>query len=165
MAEEEHQGERDEIERLDDLSQDEKRTYDRLRTTVRKALAARVPKKYEKAVEACLFLPDFAVLIFRLLKDPRVPAEAKMKLALFTAYLASPIDIVPDFIPVLGQFDDLVGAVYVIRSIMKSTPKEVILENWSGQGNVIEIATQVMDMAAEVLGSGVLRKILAYFNK
>jgi len=147
------------------LSADELKTYDRLRRKIQETARSKAGPKYSKAVELLLFLPDFVVLIFRLLKDPRVPATAKAKLGLFVVYLASPIDVIPDFIPVLGQMDDLVGAVLVVRDILKSTSQEVVLELWSGQGDVIKTITTVLDVASEILGKNALKAIARYFSK
>ena len=53
------------------------------------------------------FIPDCAVLVGRLLRDSRVPRRHKLLLAGLLAYLAFPFDLVPDFIPVAGQLDDV----------------------------------------------------------
>jgi len=58
------------------------------------------------AVALARFVPDCVVLVRRLLGDPRVPLHSKLLLVLLVAYLASPIDLVPDFIPIAGQIDD-----------------------------------------------------------
>lgn len=147
------------------LDVEEVKTYDRLRRKVQKVAESKVAPKYQGAVELLLFLPDFVVLIFRLLKDPRVPAAAKVKLGLFVVYLASPIDIIPDFIPVLGQMDDLVAAVLVVKDILNSTPQEVVLEHWSGQGDVIKTTQAVLDVAGELLGKKALSAITRLFSK
>lgn len=147
------------------LIDEEKRTYDEVREKVARIVASRVPPKYAGVAEVVLFLPDFVVLIFRLLKDPRVSAAAKAKLVLFTVYLVSPIDIIPDFIPVIGQLDDLVVAVLVIRDILKSTPREVVLEHWSGHEDVIKTIQVVLDVAGEVLGKNMLGAILRYLTR
>jgi len=147
------------------LDAEELKTYDRLRAKVQEAVRRKAGPKYAKAAELLLFLPDFAVLIFRLLKDTRVPAGAKVKLGLFVVYLASPVDVIPDFIPVLGQVDDLVGAVLVIRDILKSTPQEVVLEHWSGRGDVIQTTRMVLDVAGELLGRNVMAAISRHFSK
>src|SRR5829696_4900307 len=65
------------------------------------------------------FVPDCVVLVGRLLHDPRVPRRRKLLLALLAAYLASPIDLVPDFIPVAGQLDDAILVALVLRSIVR----------------------------------------------
>lgn len=149
----------------DALTPSEKRTYDRVRSKVMEAVSGKVPPRLRKAAEICLTLPDFVALIFRLMKDPRVPAKAKVKLGLFTAYLVSPVDLVPDFIPVLGQVDDLVAAVIVIRDLLSTAPREVVLEHWSGQKDIIGLIETVLDVASEVLGRNVLKRLLRRFGR
>jgi uncharacterized membrane protein YkvA (DUF1232 family) len=85
-----------------------------------------------KARDIASFLPDCAVLIKRLLRDPRVPRRAKVPLALLLPYLASPIDLIPDFIPVLGQLDDAVLVALVLRSVVKTAGRELVTELWPG---------------------------------
>ena len=53
---------------------------------------------------------DSLVLVGRLLRDPKVPRSRKFALGLLLAYLASPIDLIPDFLPVIGQLDDVLIA-------------------------------------------------------
>src|SRR5207247_11045109 len=57
------------------------------------------------AREVVRFIPDCIVLFKRLLQDPRVPRRAKVAVALLVPYLASPFDLIPDFIPLAGQLD------------------------------------------------------------
>lgn len=77
-------------------------------------------------------MPDCAVLFKRLLRDPRVPRSAKFTLALVIPYLASPIDLIPDFIPVLGQLDDALLVVAVFGYVARRAGREVIEELWPG---------------------------------
>ncbi|HHY45599.1 MAG TPA: DUF1232 domain-containing protein [Firmicutes bacterium] len=141
----------------------EQRLYDKVRSKVTEAVRGKVPPKLQKAAELLLTLPDFVVLIFRLVKDPRVPLKAKVKLCLFIAYLASPIDLLPDVIPVVGQMDDLVGAVIVVRDLLTVTPKEVVLSHWSGHQDVIGLIETVLEVAPEVLGKDILTGLLKRF--
>ena len=76
-------------------------------------------------------MPDCAVLFKRLLKDPRVPRRAKAARALVVPYLAMPFDLIPDFIPVLGQLDDAVLVAFVLRRIIRSHP-DLVREHWPG---------------------------------
>jgi Uncharacterized conserved protein len=62
------------------------------------------------------FIPDCIVLVNRLLHDPRVPRRRKVLLVALIAYLALPFDLVPDFIPVAGQLDDVIIVVLVLRA-------------------------------------------------
>ncbi|MHB9155211.1 MAG: YkvA family protein [Endomicrobiales bacterium] len=65
--------------------------------------------------------------VYRLvLKDPRTPKAAKTLLALAVAYALSPVDLIPDFIPVLGHLDDLVIVPLLVYLALKLIPKEII---------------------------------------
>lgn len=61
----------------------------------------------------------------RALDDPRTPRNAKWLGLGVLAYLASPIDLIPDFIPVLGQLDDLIVGPVGLYAVYKMIPKEV----------------------------------------
>jgi len=78
------------------------------------------------------FLPDCAVLLKRLATDPRVPRRAKLALVLAGAYVAFPIDLVPDFIPVAGQLDDAIVVALALRSALKAVGPAAIEEHWPG---------------------------------
>lgn len=87
--------------------------------------------------ETALFLPHFVVLLKRLLGDSRVPTRSKWMLGGTLLYLASPIDVIPDFVPGLGQLDDIVIALLALHSILNRTDDEVVLEHWDGSEDVI----------------------------
>jgi uncharacterized membrane protein YkvA (DUF1232 family) len=86
----------------------------------------------DHAREVVRFLPDCAVLFKRLLADPRVPRRAKWALALVLPYLVSPIDLIPDFIPVLGQLDDALIAGAAVAYVARSAGRDVVGELWPG---------------------------------
>ena len=77
-------------------------------------------------------VPDAAGLVARLVRDPRVPRRRKLVLAAAAAYLASPIDLVPDFIPVAGQLDDAAVLALALRSVLRSCDPEVLESCWRG---------------------------------
>jgi uncharacterized membrane protein YkvA (DUF1232 family) len=77
-------------------------------------------------------VPYCAVLFKRLLADPRVPARWKIASALALVYLASPIDLVPDFIPILGQLDDAILVALVLRGLLRSAGPQLMREHWPG---------------------------------
>jgi uncharacterized membrane protein YkvA (DUF1232 family) len=85
------------------------------------------------------FVPDCAVLFKRLLRDRRVPRRAKFALALMVPYLLSPLDLVPDFIPVVGQLDDAIIVALVIRYVVRKAGREVVEELWPGPERGLEV--------------------------
>ncbi|MDX1468559.1 MAG: YkvA family protein, partial [Acidimicrobiia bacterium] len=74
-----------------------------------------IPVQARKLVtDAAMMLPNLVKLVGRLLKDPRVPRRAKITLALAAAYVVSPIDLIPEMIPVLGWADDVVILMFAL---------------------------------------------------
>jgi uncharacterized membrane protein YkvA (DUF1232 family) len=78
------------------------------------------------------FIPDCLVLFRRLLKDPRVPRSRKVLLGVLLAYLAMPFDLVPDFLPVVGQLDDALAVAFVLRAVLRSGGPQLVVEHWPG---------------------------------
>jgi uncharacterized membrane protein YkvA (DUF1232 family) len=78
------------------------------------------------------FVPDCIVLVGRLMKDERVPRRRKLLLAALVGYLALPIDLVPDFIPVAGQLDDVLIVALVLRRFLRSGGDHLVREHWPG---------------------------------
>jgi uncharacterized membrane protein YkvA (DUF1232 family) len=85
-----------------------------------------------KLREIARVLPACAILLRRLLGDPRVSRRRKLLLALVVAYLAFPLDLIPDFIPVLGQLDDALVIALALRSILRDAGPETVREHWPG---------------------------------
>jgi uncharacterized membrane protein YkvA (DUF1232 family) len=79
------------------------------------------------------------VLFKRLLKDSRVPRRAKVALALVIPYLAMPFDLIPDFIPVLGQLDDAILVAAAIAYVARSAGRDVIEELWPGSKRALQV--------------------------
>jgi uncharacterized membrane protein YkvA (DUF1232 family) len=84
-------------------------------------------------------IPDCVVLIKRLLQDPRVPRRRKLLLAFLIAYLVSPIDLVPDFIPVVGQLDDAILVALVLRALLRGGGDPLVREHWPGSERALAL--------------------------
>jgi uncharacterized membrane protein YkvA (DUF1232 family) len=82
--------------------------------------------------DALRLLPDLLRLIRRLLADRSVAAGVRVRLALLLVYLASPIDLVPDFIPVIGYADDVVIVALVLRSVISRAGVDAVRRHWPG---------------------------------
>lgn len=89
------------------------------------------PGEYD-VKEALRLLPDLLRLIKRLAADPDTPRGVRIKLALLLAYLALPIDLIPDFVPVLGYADDAIIVALVLRSATRSAGPDVLANHWPG---------------------------------
>jgi uncharacterized membrane protein YkvA (DUF1232 family) len=93
------------------------------------------------------FIPDCLVLLRRLLGDPRVPRRRKVVLGLLVAYLAMPIDLVPDFIPVAGQLDDLLVAALALRYALRGATAGLLREHWPGPASSLELVLRAVGRA------------------
>jgi uncharacterized membrane protein YkvA (DUF1232 family) len=102
-------------------------------------------------------LPDLVRLIARLVGDPTLPRAAKIALAAAMVYLASPIDLIPDFVPVVGYLDDLLLASLVIDGILNWVDRRLILKYWPGSPESLERLAR----AARMLAVWVPRRIKA----
>jgi uncharacterized membrane protein YkvA (DUF1232 family) len=83
-------------------------------------------------------IPDLLALLTGLMRDKRVPRGSKIMLGLALAWIASPIDLIPEFIPILGPLDDAVIAGLVLRRIVKKAGRPVVAEHWRGDPETLE---------------------------
>jgi uncharacterized membrane protein YkvA (DUF1232 family) len=93
------------------------------------ARGLRAPKDVAEAVELVRRLPTYIRLVWDLLRDGRVPAQQKLILAGIGAYLFFPVDLIPDFVPVLGQLDDLAVVLLGLDLFIRSAPSEIVDEH------------------------------------
>jgi uncharacterized membrane protein YkvA (DUF1232 family) len=82
--------------------------------------------------DALRLLPDLLRLVTRLARDPSLPRGLRWRLVGLGLYLALPIDLVPDFTPVLGYADDAIVAAFVLRSVARRAGPEAIVLHWPG---------------------------------
>ena len=90
------------------------------------------------------FIPDCVVLLRRLLGDPRVPRRRKLALLVLVGYLVTPIDLVPDFVPVLGQLDDLIIAAVALRYTLGGAGPELMREHWPGPERSLDLVLRAV---------------------
>ncbi|MEY2433101.1 MAG: hypothetical protein QOC92_2826, partial [Acidimicrobiaceae bacterium] len=99
-------------------------------------LARRLPPGALK--ELAGFLPNCVTMIRRLRTHPEVPRRAKVALAFAGLWVLSPIDLIPEFLPVIGPLDDVVVFALALRYAARRVPREVILDAWPGDAAVIQ---------------------------
>lgn len=84
------------------------------------------------AKEALRLLPDTLRMLKRIATDRQVPRGARVRLWLLLAYLALPVDLVPDFLPVIGYADDAVIMILALRSVVRRTGQDTLTRHWPG---------------------------------
>jgi uncharacterized membrane protein YkvA (DUF1232 family) len=102
-------------------------------------------------------LPATLNLLRKLMTDPRVPRRNKLLAVAALAYLVSPIDLVPDFVPVLGRFDDILLAAFAVDRLLRSVPAEVREGYWIGSPETLELVTGLLSWGAEMVPPKVRR--------
>jgi uncharacterized membrane protein YkvA (DUF1232 family) len=99
-------------------------------------LAARLPAGLLKDLAG--FLPACLTLARRLRADPRVPWQAKAAVILAGLWVLSPVDLLPEFLPVIGPLDDVVVVALALRYAARRVPRDVLLEAWPGDPRLLE---------------------------
>jgi len=96
-------------------------------------------------------LPNFAKLLGRLAKDPRVSRVDKAIVVATLGYLLMPMDLIPDFIPFFGQLDDLFLLALALDRLLNNAGIDVILDHWDGQLATIEMTISALDRVGALL--------------
>ncbi|CAH0215158.1 MULTISPECIES: YkvA family protein [unclassified Arthrobacter] len=100
--------------------------------------------------DALRLLPDLLRLIRRLLADRSVAVGVRVRLALLLVYLASPIDLVPDFIPVIGYADDVVIVALVLRSVVARAGGDAVRRHWPGTPEGLAVMLRLAGLGTPV---------------
>jgi uncharacterized membrane protein YkvA (DUF1232 family) len=99
-------------------------------------LARRLPPGVLKDLAG--FLPACLTLVRCLRRDPRVPRRARIAVVVAGLWVASPIDLVPEFLPVVGPLDDVVAVALLLRYAARQVPREVLFEAWPAEPGMLE---------------------------
>jgi uncharacterized membrane protein YkvA (DUF1232 family) len=94
-------------------------------------------------------VPDVVRLVKRLAADPTLPRGVRLRLGALLVYLASPIDLVPDFIPVVGYADDAIVVALVLRSVVRAAGVEALERHWPGTDEGLEALERVCRLAPD----------------
>lgn len=103
------------------------------------------------ASDGLLMLPNLVKLLGRLVRDPRVPRRSKLVIGAALAYLVSPIDLIPEFVPVIGFADDILLVSYAINHLIGVAGEEVVLEHWDGPRDMLELVRSVLELASDLV--------------
>lgn len=106
------------------------------------------------ARELATLLPNLVRLFRGLMKDDRVPRRTKWLLGFGALWFASPIDLVPEFIPVLGPLDDLVVAALILRHVIRVAGPEILHAHWHGEPATLDAILRVARTPRPSRGEG-----------
>lgn len=109
-----------------------------------------VGRRYDEPTrlrEVVRLIPDVVRLLHRLSKDETLPRGVQIRLMLLLVYLALPIDLVPDFIPVIGYADDVVIVALVLRSITRVAGADALDRHWPGSPEGLLVIKQLAGIA------------------
>ena len=106
-------------------------------------------------------LPDLARLIGRLVGDPSLPRPVKIALVAAAVYLASPLDLLPDFIPFIGYVDDLLLAAVVLDGILNYVDRRLLLKYWPGTPASLDRLSRAARLLAAWVPRRLKRRIFA----
>ncbi|MDD3051097.1 MAG: DUF1232 domain-containing protein [Candidatus Cloacimonetes bacterium] len=149
------------------LGDDEKKFkfYEKLRRKTRKFMNDKIGSSGERIIDYLFLLPDFFMLLIRLTTDERVKKSLKFTVLGVIAYVILPIDIIPDFIPIIGYVDDLVMAIFALNMIMNEVGFQILLDNWSGPKDLLNTMQSITDLAYNSLNKPILKKIQNWLKK
>jgi len=108
-----------------------------------------------------MFLPNMVKLLGRLLKDARVPNAEKALFIAAIVYVISPLDLIPDVFPFIGQVDDLYVVALTLLRLLNRSDAEVVRQHWSGGGDIVALADSIANIAPKFLPKRVARVLTA----
>ncbi len=103
------------------------------------------------AAEVALSLPHLGVMLARMLADPRVPLRRKVALGASFAYWVSPLDLIPDRLPLVGQVDDVIVVAVAIQRLLEAVPQEVRRAYWPGSEDALDLVEAIVAWFAEMV--------------
>ncbi len=108
-----------------------------------------------------MFFPQMVGLCSRLLMDERVSKTEKALFASALVYAIVPLDLLPDFLPFIGQVDDAYLVALTLLRLVNRTDASIVREHWRGNGDVVELANSLTNLAPMLLPKRVSRVISA----
>ncbi len=104
-----------------------------------------------------LAVPRVALLIPKLAADERVPLRTKLALTGLGLYIASPWDLIPDFIPVLGQLDDAAAVLLFVDGVLNEVDDDILVEHWTGDLQTLRRLQRLARLVASFVPSRLRR--------
>jgi uncharacterized membrane protein YkvA (DUF1232 family) len=148
----------------DQIDEKKLKFYEILRRRISRFVALHTGNKANKFTDYLLALPDFFILLCRLAADKRVTSSQKLFIGGIITYVILPIDIIPDFIPIIGYVDDLVLVVYGLNLILNELDNKILIDNWSGGEDVLDLLQKITVTAENFLDKNIMKKIQRWLS-
>lgn len=126
---------------------------------LRRDLYKRVPLDKKKHYEYIAALPDIVALGYRVMKDKRVLMKDKVILGASLGYFLSPIDFIPEGIPVIGVLDDLALFVFGVNHLTNRIPLPIVVEHWSGDLKTLKFVKDNVTRIMNITGSANIERV------
>lgn len=137
--------------------------YQRLRKNISNWLQEHGGHEY---AEYLMIAPDLFHLLCKLSLDKNVPVKSKAKLAGGIAYFVSPVDLIPEaIVGAPGYIDDIVVSAIVLNQVINDGDPAIVQEHWAGEGDILELVKHILELADEMVGSGLWQRLWGRFGR
>lgn len=125
----------------------------------REILTNKLPEEVKQYKDYIFILTDIVSLIYRLLKDKRVPLKTKLIMSAAIAYITIPTDLIPSKIPFIGVIDDIGVGFFALNKVLNDVPLSVIIENWEGKNELLIVLKNGIKYLTDFTGAGNVAKL------
>lgn len=125
----------------------------------RELLSNKLPEEAKQYKDYIFILTDIVSLIYRLLKDRRVPLKTKLIMSTAIAYITVPTDLIPSKIPFIGVIDDIGVGFFALNKVLKDVPLSVIVENWEGKNELLMVLKNGIEYLTDFTGARNVEKL------
>jgi len=125
----------------------------------REILKDKLPQRAIKYSNYIFILPDIISLIYRLLKDRRVPIRTKLIMSAAIAYITIPTDLIPKKIPFIGVIDNIGVGFFALNEVIKDVPLYIIVENWQGKNELLLVLKNGIEYLVDFTGARNVEKL------
>lgn len=158
------EAEKEEKEEVEEINENIEKVKDYY-SVGRDYVEEKLPVKIKTYSDYLFIIPDMAALLYRLLKDKRVPLKTKLIISGSIAYIAFPTDIIPDNIPFVGKVDEIAVAFFALERIISDVSINVILENWEGKNDIVLVIKNIIEYVVNFTGAKNVEKIYNFVEE
>lgn len=119
----------------------------------RDIISSKLPEEAKKYKDYIFILPDIISLIYRLLKDKRVPVKTKLIMSVAISYITIPTDLIPNKIPFIGVIDEIGVGFFALNKVLKDVPLDIIVENWEGKNELLLVLKNGIEYLTDFTGA------------